>query len=297
MSGKTAIEWTDRTSNPLRAYNVETGKRGWFCVHASDGCRGCYAEGMNVWVGNGLAYTQQNVLRVRFELDREELRSWQRLAPGTKVFAFDMTDLFQESITDAILDEVMAAIGTSPATFQILTKRALRMLTYVEDWYRRTQTPLLPNLWLGVSIEDRKNTKRALALQRTPAAVRYVSYEPALEFVDFADFVGLRGQHVHGPGMEPIDQIIMGGESGHRARPFSLRWARQVAALCARTETAFFLKQLGARPFDPSCSDVACTHPDCSPNPLRLKHRKGGDWDEWPRDLRIRQFPRVKGAS
>lgn len=330
VSEKTSIEWTDKSSNPLRAYHVETGKRGWFCVHVSPGCANCYAEGMNLWVGNGLEYSAQNTKLVRFEMDVEELRSWQRLKAGTKVFPFDMTDLFQDGVPDALIDQAFAAMGTSPATFQVLTKRAARLRSYVPEWYRRTQSKLLPNVWLGVSVEDQQRAdERIPLLLQTPAAVRFVSYEPALGPVDFDLFLPCRkcrgrGWYSKRPFQTPLpdrtpcedclvraakagavippghyakafanlDWVIVGGE-GRGSRPFDLAWARSVVAQCKVAGVACFVKQLGS---DPVVRDGASApgYPPGTPVPLKLKHKKGGDIDEFPADLRVREFPAVR---
>jgi protein gp37 len=290
MSAQTSIEWTDLSSNPLRAYHRETGKRGWFCVHASEGCRLCYAEKLNRWIGNGLHYRANNLQHVRFEMDAEELRSWGRLAPGTKVFPFDMTDLFQDAVPDSLIDHAFGAMGVSPATFQVLTKRSRRMRHYVEDWYRRTQSPLLRNVWLGVSSENRDQLERVDDLKDTPAIVRFVSFEPLLEDLGAIVLDGIHG-------------AIFGGESGGRlqARPCDVAWIRSGVRQCREQGCAPFVKQVGTTPYD---STGAWTSPilrwyghreDAGRRLVcHLNDRKGGDPSEWPSDLRIREFPKVQ---
>jgi protein gp37 len=318
VTQKTSIEWADKSSNPLRAYHVETGKRGWFCVHASEGCRNCYAERRNRWIGNGLLYRAQDAKLVRFEMDVEELRAWQRLPEGARVFAFDMTDLFQEGVHDHLIDQAFAAMGTSPATFLILTKRALRARLFVADWYRRTQTPLLQNVWLGTSVEDQATAAHRIAdLVKTPAAVRFVSYEPALGPVDFSEW--LHGQTCSTCGLfqyipgqclrcrsrvsrRGLHWIIVGGESG-RARPFDVAWARATVEACKAAGAAVFVKQLGNVPvmaeadwraLEPVPVLNARNHKRAPAGtvPLLLTGKKGGDPAEWPADLRVREFPR-----
>ena len=172
-----------------------------------------------------------------------------------------MSDLFHESLPDAAIDRVFAVMADCPQhTFQVLTKRPERMLQYV------TGKPL-PNLWLGTSVENQATADvRLPLLLQVPAAVRFVSYEPALGPVGFAF---------------AVDWIIVGGESGPGARPFDIAWARQTIAHCGTTRTACFVKQLGAKPIE------GC-------HPLALRDRKGGDWSEWPEDLRVRQFPNAE---
>jgi protein gp37 len=336
MSGKTSIEWCDLSSNPLRAYNVETGKRGWFCVHESEGCRNCYAEKRNVWIGNHLRYAAQNLKNVRFEMNAEELRSWQRLKAGTRVFPFDMTDLFQEGVPDPLIDLAMATMGTSPATFLVLTKRADRLRSYVA---------VLPNVWFGVSVETQALADlRIHYLLDTPAAVRFLSVEPQLEAIrpplqrsqccgktwlsytpgsmyePSSTYCPTCRVALSWPGTTSIAWVIQGGESGPGARPFDVAWARSLRDQCKAGDVAYFLKQLGAHPYEGYLSDREVLEGEKGrprpadqpltdeaaveilandllrhvpiPRLIRLKNRKGGDPSEWPEDLRVREFPR-----
>jgi protein gp37 len=131
---------------------------------------------------------------------------------------------------------------------------------------------------------------------QTPAAKRFVSYEPALAPVDFErcyrrhDGDGLCDHEDTG-----LDWIIIGGESGPGARPFDVAWARNTIRQCREAGIACFVKQLGADPREGNaggnCGNLDCTHPDCGYIRLKLKDPKGGDWNEWPEDLRVREFP------
>lgn len=314
MSGKTSIEWTDKSSNPLRAYTWDN-KRGWFCVHASPGCLNCYAERLNLWRGNGQRYTAQNLKNVRFEMHQPELLSWLKLKPGTKVFPFDMTDVFQDGVSDELLDQAFAAMALSKATFQVLTKRAERMRRYLSDRHTNERTARasvflvpnaqlaakgiepelqqeamagwsrwpLPNVWLGVSVEDQQRADERIALLlQTPAAVRWVSYEPALGPVDFTR---VRGAALDGPpaylnalrrtpGLGGLDWIVVGGESGPGARPMDVSSARNTVAQCKAAGVPVFYKQGG--------SSNRCAHSS-----------KGGHFECFPDDLKVREFPRV----
>ena len=152
----------------------------------------------------------------------------------------------------------------------------------------------LPNVWLGVSVEDQKTAdERIPLLLQTPAAVRWVSYEPALGPVDFTEFIGCGHRKYDGDIICPmcgmcrlysqfIDWLVIGGESGPGARPFNIQWARDVIAQCKAAGVPCFMKQLGARPVS-KCN-----------GPLFLHDRKGGCMDEWPSDLRVREYPEVK---
>jgi protein gp37 len=180
--------------------------------------------------------------------------------------------LIEES--DAWREEAYEIIRATPwITYQVLTKR-------IERAVGRVPYPPLPNVWLGVSIEDRPHKYRMQELAETPAAVRFISFEPLLEDIGELD-------------LEDIDWVICGGESGPGARPLNIDWARGIQAQCKAANVAFFMKQLGPHPYEivghgffPHCPD--------QPSPVnypKLKDKKGGDMSEWPGDLRIRQFP------
>lgn len=181
----------------------------------------------------------------------------------------------------------------------------------------------LPNVWLGASVEDQDAAdKRIPDLLATPAAIRFLSVEPMLGPVDLAAWLGRVHHHPandlstpkaraamaellraarKATGLHAIDWVIVGGESGQRARPFDLAWARAIIAQCASADVACFVKQLGARPvgIDNGCD--ACQEGLRAPRrahgldcPGRaLADKKGGDPAEWPADLRVRQFPVV----
>jgi protein gp37 len=162
----------------------------------------------------------------------------------------------------------------------------------------------LPNVWLGVSVETQAYADSRLPeLLRCPASVRFVSYEPALGPVSFAQWLrpGCRwtgpvpphwlGAHNprscsndehRGPA---LDWIIVGGESGPGARTFDVEWARSVVRECESAKVACFVKQLGRKPVTRS---TAAPHFEV---PMALVHRKGNDMDEWPMELRVRQWP------
>lgn len=177
----------------------------------------------------------------------------------------------------------------------------------------------LPQLWLGVSVEDQKTAdERIPLLLQTPAAVRFVSLEPMLGPVDLGTWLPIHPYHfsdcycakcadnritlgVDDGNTRWLDLVILGGESGPEARPFNSEWARNMVAQCKAAEVSCYVKQLGARPQDslsrtkdwPEWRD-RCHQLDNSTMWLRLKNRKGGDPSEWPEDLRVREFPEVK---
>lgn len=285
---KTSIAWTDYTSNPIRARNIETGKTGHYCTHVSEGCENCYA---GVWnrdrFGTGLDFIAQNRDKVEMFLQESELNEWRKPKyAGDRVFVADMTDWCHELVSDEMRDKMFAAMALAPSvTFQLLTKRPEKMRAYFEDnsshrWQRiqreadaivgrnaRYIELPLPNVWLGVTAENQRwADERIPILLDTPAAVRFVSYEPAIGPVMFGG-AGPTWLYPRSNPSEHIDWVISGGESGANARPFDPAWARAVRDQCRGAGVAFFMKQMGGKRF-----------PDD-----RL--------ESLPEDLRVREFP------
>ena len=340
MADKTKIQWTadgdspGATWNPIIAVDKKTGKRGWFCTKPSSGCQRCYAEKINMRLGNGLPYIVGNLSRVDIKLNTDgkgqSALDWPlRAKRPRKIFVCSMTDLFGEFVPDEFIDKVFAVMALAHRhTFQVLTKRPKRMLAYciaVGKSFARLKAacpvgwsleyaglPLvlwpLPNVHLGVSVEDQETAdERIRYLLQTRAAVRWVSYEPALGPVDFISdgrnwLIDVccrygKGKEENGsdgcdgPGCmgTRISWCVVGGESGPGARPFNLQWARDIIAQCKAAGVPIFMKQLGARPYGLGCPI------DC---PCGVHHgfanRKGGDWSEWPEEFRVREYPRVR---
>jgi protein gp37 len=212
--------------------------------------------------------------KVRELPDRlDQPRRWRR---PRRIFVNSMSDLFHEDVSDHFIWRVFTEMRATPRhQFQVLTKRPERMQKLLRDWTNRhavlmvemrdfcVQWPPL-NVWLGTSVEDQKRAdERIPYLQATPAAVRFLSVEPLLEPVDLGT-------------LEGIHWVIVGGESGHRARACKEEWVRSVVEQCRSAGVPCFTKQMG--------SDWAHTH--------GAKHSKGGDIDEWPEDLQVREYPR-----
>jgi protein gp37 len=256
----------------------------------------------------------------KVELIPEKLEEPLHWRKPCRVFVNSMSDLFHEALPDEVISRVFAVMALCPQhIFQVLTKRPARMLDYIGldplqpgfptlDWIvnaiearglstagRGLRWPLA-NVWLGVSVEDQVTAdERIPLLLRTPAAVRFVSYEPALAKASFESGRGyLTGQaHENAPyNGQKLDWVIVGGESGAHARPFDLQWARDVRDQCKAARVACFIKQLGTKPPVHSNRNPQCTRVVCRYLPVKLKDRKGGDMEEWPEDLRIREFPR-----
>jgi protein gp37 len=145
------------------------------------------------------------------------------------IFVNSMSDLFQEAVPEAFISKVWATMATTPHhTYQILTKRPNRMAEIVKN------LPVLPNVWLGTSVEDAAVLGRLDHLRRTSAAIRFVSFEPLIGSVAGAD-------------LHEIHWAIVGGESGPRARPMNEEWVDEIYDLCSDSGTAFFFKQWGGR--------------------------------------------------
>lgn len=162
------------------------------------------------------------------------------------------------------------------------------------DASAKITTSPLPNVWLGVSCEDQQRADERIPwLLKTPAAVRFLSCEPLLGPLRWVEPCGTVGDAVkNGWGM--IDWVIAGGESGPGARPCDVAWIRSIVGQCKAAGVACFVKQLGAYPFDggrPLPFTAPCGMKEIE-NRLRLKDKKGGDIQEFPINLRVREFPR-----
>ena len=216
MSQRTRIEWTEQTWNPV------TG-----CTKLSDGCKHCYAEAMARRLqamgapgyGRGFAVS----------LHEGRLEQPLRRAQPTTYFVCSMADLFHEDVPDAFVDRVLATVRRTPRhTYQVLTKRAERLPRFFEA------RPVPPNVWLGVTVENRRHgLARVDLLRRVPARVRFLSVEPLLEDLGPLDLTG-------------IDWVIVGGESGPKARPMKEAWALALRDRCLAAGVAFWFKQWGA---------------------------------------------------
>jgi protein gp37 len=226
---ETSIEWTDSTWNPVAG-----------CAVLTAGCTNCYAmrmaarlEAMDVAKYRGLTRKSgtRHVWTGRVRLDEAALSiplSWKK---PRKIFVNSMSDLFHDDVPSDFVARVWSVMAQTPRhTYQILTKRPDRMRAIVIQ----EALPVLPNVWLGASVEDARVLYRLDELRGTPAAVRFVSFEPLIGSVANAN-------------LKKIHWAIVGGESGPRARPMEEKWVEEIHALCVGAETAFFFKQWGGR--------------------------------------------------
>jgi len=215
MSTKTSIEWTEQTWNPAVG-----------CSKVSPGCAHCYAEVMARRLKAMRVKGYENGFRLTL-LPRRLEEPIRRKQP-TVYFVNSMSDLFHEEIPDSYLRQVMAVMRqASIHTFQILTKRAERMAEFL-----RLEKPPR-NVWVGVTVENRAHgLPRLDALRRISAPIRFVSAEPLLEDLGEIDLTG-------------VDWVIVGGESGPKARPMKREWVLNIKRQCDEQGVDFFFKQWG----------------------------------------------------
>lgn len=297
MADKTNIEWAEATWNPLFG-----------CSKVSPGCANCYAEtfALNRMKGKreytGLPWTPANAA-TNVQLRPERLDQPIRWRRPRRIFVNSLSDLFHELVPDEFIDRVFAVMAMAQQhQFLLLTKRPQRMRAYMErtssgaqreflvaDQFERvlaamtpaqarTYSPFwrgwpLPNVWLGVSVENARWRTRIDELRHTPAAVRFISAEPLLGPLTIPDgpFAGSIGPI----DLTGIHWLISGGESGPGARPLEEQWLRDLRDECAQQGVAFFHKQMGE-----VWSREHLNHGGHAGNPA-----------EWPEDLRVREYP------
>jgi len=304
----TKIEWTDETWNPVTGCTkVSQGCKNCYAERLAPKVFAGQKIPLGPWPEAGFrprVFT--DVLCHPERLDAP--LHWKK---PRRVFVNSMSDLFHEDVPDEFIDRVFAVMALSQGdlgwfrfgrdyaaegdppngrhTFQILTKRPGRMLEYIkhadigriidisnefvmfQDFDYAWTWPL-PNVWLGVSVEDQDTAdERIQLLLQTPAAVRFVSYEPALAAIDFARscaayrFIDRDGAVCCGM-LRNLDWLIAGSESGPKARLADVAWYRSVRDQCAATGVAFFMKQITER-------------------------GRKVPFEAWPADLQIREYP------
>lgn len=290
MSDTTHIQWTDHTFNPW-----------WGCSRVSPACRFCYADrdasryGFELWRRHGER-------RMLSENNWRKPLKWNRDAEAegvpAKVFCASMADVFEDHPQLAEPRErLWGLIEATPWLYwQLLTKRpenVAAMAPWGDDW------PV--NVWLGTSVETQRwADARIPVLLDVPARTRFLSAEPLLGPVDLIgdvhaghDYDDVNGcphalvcltcstedhevEYFRREALIPgIDWVIVGGESGPKARPMQIEWARGLIAQCRAAGVAVFMKQTG----------------EVYARSAGLGHRKGGEPTEWPADLQVRQFP------
>lgn len=274
MAQDTKIQWADHTWNPWRG-----------CAKISEGCANCYAAAMSVrnpkvlgtWgvdgerpLGNA-AYWRQPYAWDRQATDAGERR---------RVFCGSLMDFWEDrpDLVDPRYRALDAAYDCTKLDWLFLSKRPQNALPLLRRHYpafwgaMRRQS--VHNWWFGCTVESyRRAVERIPVLCEIPARVRFLSCEPLLEPLDLSPWLEKGGIH----------WVIVGGESnqgGEKARPFDLEWAEEIVEQCRQHGVACFVKQMGSRPVAAGLG-------------LKLKDRHGGDWDEWPDWMRVRQVPKA----
>jgi protein gp37 len=311
---KTSIEWTEHNWNPFRGCSkVSPGCQNCYAETIAKRFSG---DGLP-YAG---VISDRGHWNGKVELIEEKLLEPLKRKTPTTYFVNSMSDTFHEAVPDEWIDKLFAVMAASPNhTFQLLTKRPQRMFKYFQDievnplahagWTHRprisrinfelsrfyeltklssfyaaccVRIPLpFSNVYLGVSVEDQLQADvRIPFLLETPAALRFVSAEPLLGQVSLEQFL-YREDLAH--QYEKVDWVIVGGESGPKARPFHLEHAFRIIEDCKRAGTAVFFKQAGSKPVMSF---------DDQPVPLKLKSRKGNDLSELPEILRVRELPK-----
>jgi len=251
---RTKIEWTRNTDGtPGETWNPLRGTQGtWHCVKISPGCANCYAERLNMSdrFHNGPAYqVGVDTMRLNEKVLQQPL-SWRK---GRICFVCSMTDMFHEEVPFEWIDRILNVIrNSSRSFFLILTKRIERALEYQQ------QSPPWPrNVGIGTSIETDEYAKRRIpSLLQIDAAMRFLSIEPLLEFVDLRPWLDVcteacdhsqtfASDKGHRPAPSGIDWVIVGGESGPKARPMDIGHVRPIRDICLASQVPFFFKQWG----------------------------------------------------
>lgn len=227
MAQQSSIEWTDLTWNPVVG-----------CSIASAGCKNCYAmrmaarlqsmdhdkyEGLTKPSKRGAVWTD----KVRCHEESVDIPfTWKK---SRRVFVNSMSDLFHPDVPSDFVSRIWGVMKRTPQhQYQILTKRPLRMATILQD----IAPEPLNNVWLGTSVEDRRVIDRIDQLRDVPAAIRFISFEPLIGDVGTLN-------------LSDIHWVIVGGESGPRARQMDNDWVESILDQCLEVGTAFFFKQWG----------------------------------------------------
>jgi len=224
------IEWTEKTWNPV------TG-----CTKISEGCKNCYAETLISRFGD--VWKRKNGRGFKVETHPNRLDEPLKWKEPTKIFVCSMSDLFHKDVPDEFISKVWGTMMMSHRhQFMILTKRPERMRSFIigakkegtnPEWERAYKI-MYKNVWLGVSAENQRQAdKRIPILLSLPAAKRFVSIEPMLGPIDLKDYLNTGLLH----------WVIVGAESGPKARPFDEQWAREIKDQCVEADVPFFYKQ------------------------------------------------------
>lgn len=254
MATKSSIEWTEVTWNPV------TG-----CDKVSAGCKNCYAERMAKRLkAMGVAQYKNGFQLALATHTLDTPRKWK-----TKkvVFVNSMSDLFHEKVPLSYIKKVFKVMNETNHIYQVLTKRSERLLEL------STELIWTDNIWMGVSVENDTFTNRVSDLRKTDAKVKFLSIEPLIG-------------EIKNLNLKKIDWVIVGGESGPRARKLKIEWVDFVKNKCKKSNTPFFFKQWGKSEFNANPTDPTI-------NSNHKNHAKGGCqlngkiYREFPREIEI----------
>lgn len=214
MATNSKIEWTETTWNPV------TG-----CDKVSQGCKFCYAERLAKRLKAMGNHRYQNGFSVTLHQDLITLPlKWKQ---PRVIFVNSMSDLFHDKVPFSFIEKIFVTMNESPQhVYQILTKRSVRLKEMAGD------LPWSPNVWMGVSVEDGRVLQRIDDLRNVPAYVRFLSCEPLIGPLENLNLGG-------------IHWVIVGGESGPKARPMKTEWVTSILEQCRRSDVPFFFKQWG----------------------------------------------------
>lgn len=337
MAENSKIEWTDHTFNPWRGCTkVSSGCANCYAetmsgrnpkvlgVWGPQGTRVLASEAQwkepLKWDRQaGEAKKRQLVFCASLADVFEDWQGPMVNAKGTTVVRGEWQECLERHDEPLTMDyfrfELFNLIRRTPnLDWLLLTKRPENIGRMMAGYLGAWDTDHIPNVWLGVSVENQATAdERIPVLLRIPAAVRFLSCEPLLGPVDLskwlacncpADYAKWPGDDSHNHWcprshspervLSQLHWVIVGGESGHGARPCELDWLRSLRDQCAAAGVAFFNKQIGSRPLRSQWHGNPSVQIQV---PFETKDRKGGDWLEWPMDLRVRQFPAVEGAA
>ena len=278
MAESTKIEWCDSTFNPFIG-----------CTPVSPGCDNCYAARSTPARTLGVAWGPGEPRRRTSDANWKLPERWQRQAAEfraqhgrrRRVFCASLADVFDNEVPDQWRVDLFKLIAATPdLDWLLVTKRIGNVARMLGDWQT---VPLLPNVWLGITVVNQAEADRDVPkLLRVPAAVRFLSVEPMLGPVDLTNIPvgGGHGHHEFDPiitgnvlrradrGAPHVHWVICGGESGPKARPMHPDWAHSLRDQCATAGVPFFMKQMGGN------------------------RDKRGALDDLPVDLRVRSFPK-----
>ncbi len=245
-----------------------------------------------------------------------------------KIFVNSMSDLFHENVSFDIIDKAFAVMALTPQhTYQILTKRPERMREYMmgvgiageitgRSWRIHEAGHAMNvkisedvnfavpirNIWLGVSVEDQKTAdERIPILLNTPAACHWISAEPLLGPIDLRFYLSNFWRTPSDKLYDTLNWVVVGGESGAGARPCDVNWIKQIIKDCKSAGCSVFVKQMGSLPImgeevwkNNSPLNIKSSSLPRGFVAVAFTNKKGGDIEEWPEDLRIREYPEVR---